>query len=136
MSKSSIDAEINNQIFRKDFPNIIAVRRDLANIEAGRLFNDGNDYLPGECLVRVTSTGMFKRWSAASGGTYDTPCVLFETVSSYQFDSTVTGGALARIIFSSAGVYKSKLIDYDAGFKTAIGGKELTGADGVTVVKF
>lgn len=136
MSKSSIDAEVNNQIFRKDFAAIIAIRRDLAQISPVRLFNDGNDYVAGQCLVRVTSSGVFKRWSAASGGTYDSPCILFEDVLAYQFDSTVTGGALARAIMEAAGVYKSKLIDYDSNWKTQAAGREITDASGTTVVKF
>lgn len=137
MSKSNIDAEVNNQIFRKDFPMVIASRRELATIAPGRLFQDGNDYLPGQCLVRVTSTGQFKRWSAASGGSFDSPCILFEPVLAYQQDSTVTGGALARLISSAeGGVYKSQLVDYNSGFKTALAGKEFTDATGVTVVKF
>lgn len=136
MSKSGIDAEINNQIFRKDFTAIIALRRDLAQLSPVRLVGDGNDYLAGQCLVRVTSTGEFKRFSAASGGAYDSPCVLFENVLAYEFDATVTGGSLARAIMSTAGVYKNKLVDYNATFKTAIVGKEITDASGVTVVKF
>lgn len=136
MSKSSIDAEVNNSIFRKDYVNIIAIRRELSQLSPGRLYNDGSDYLPGQCLAREVSSGMFKRWSAVSGGTYDTPCVLFESVLTSNFDASVTGGALARVIMSTAGVYKSKLVNYDSGFKTAIGAKEMTDATSITLVKF
>lgn len=136
MSKSSIDAEVNNSIFRKDYVNIIAIRRELSQLSPARLFNDGASYFPGQCLVRDTSSGQFKRWSAASGGSYDTPCVLFESVLTSNFDASVTGGALARAIMSTAGVFKSKLVNYDAGFKTAIGAKEMTDATGITLVKF
>jgi len=136
MSKSAIDAEVNNSIFRKDFAAIIALRRDLAQISPARLYNDGSDYLAGQCLVRVVSSGQFRRWSAASGLSYDTPCVLFEDVLTSNFDAAVTGGALARAIMETAGVYKSKLIDYDSNFKTAVGGREITDASAITVVKF
>lgn len=134
MSKSGIDAEVNNQIFRKDFSAIIAKRRDLASISPVRLFNDGDDYLAGEVLARVAS-GMFKRWSAASGVTNDSACVLFENVLAYEFDSTVTGGSLARAVVAGY-VYKDKLIDYDSGAKTALAAVEQTDASGITVVKF
>lgn len=135
MSKSAIDAEINNQIFRKDFGAVIAMRRDLASLQPARLFNDGNPYYMGQCLARDTSSGVFKRWSAVSGSANDSPCVLFEDVLAYQFDATVTGGALARVL-TAAYVFKDKLVDYSAGFKTAVVGKEITDASGVTVVKF
>lgn len=135
MSKSGIDAEVNNQIFRKDFSAIIAKRRDLASIGPVRLYDDSNDYLAGEVLARITSTGVFKRWSAASGASYDSVCVLFENVLAYEFDATVTGGALARAIMGGY-VYKDKLVDYDSGAKSAMAAVEQTDASGVTVVKF
>lgn len=135
MSKSGIDAEVNNQIFRKDFGAIIALRRDLAQISPVRLYDDGASYYMGECLARNTSTGEFQRWSAVSGGSYDTPCVLFEDVLSYQFDATVTGGALARAVMAGY-VFKTKLVDYNSQFLTAVGGRVMTDASGVAVVKF
>lgn len=135
MSKSGIDAEVNNQIFRKDFSAIIAKRRDLASIAPVRLFGDGNDYLAGQIIARLTSTGQFKRWSAVSGGSYDTPCVLFENVLAYEFDSTVTGGALARAIVGGY-VYQAKLIDYNSQALTALAGVNQTDASGIVVTKF
>lgn len=136
MSKSAIDSEINNQIFRKDYPMVIALRRDLTQLSPVRLAGDGNDFIAGQCLARNTSTGEFQRFSAVSGGSYDTPCVLFQSVLAYEFDATVTSGTLARAIMSAAGLYKSKLIDYNSAFKTAISGREITDATGLTVVKF
>ena len=136
MSKSAIDAEINNQIFRKNFGAIIAIRRDLAQISPVRLYNDGAAYYMGQCLARNTGTGEFQRWSTVSGGSYDSPCVLFEDVLTYQFESAVTGGALARGLMECAGAFKSKLINYDANWKSAAVAKEITDATGLTVVKF
>lgn len=138
MSKSAIDAEVNNSIFRKDFPMVIALRRDLAQLSPARLHADGNDYVAGQVLARKVADGEFYRWSAVSGlpasGT-DTQCVLFETVLSSDFESTVTGGTLARVLMS-AYVFKSKLIDYVSGSSLGSGAKEQTDATGLTVVKF
>jgi hypothetical protein len=133
MSKSAIDAEVNNEIFRKDWAAIIAYRRDLASIEPVRLAYDGSGYLAGQCLARVTSTGVFHKYSAVSGGSIDTPCVLFENVTASDEDSTLSGGSLARAIFTGF-VYKSKLLDYTGA--SQLSGKELTDATGITVVKF
>ena len=135
MSKSAIDAEVNNNIFRKDYPMVIALRRDLAQISPVRLKADGNDYIAGQCLARRVSTGMFERWSAVSGATNDSQCVLFQSVLAYEFDAAVTGGALARAIFSGF-VFQSKLIDYVAGSSLGSGAKAQTDASGLTVVKF
>jgi hypothetical protein len=138
MAKSAIDAEFKNSIFRKDFPMVIALRRDLAQLSPVRLKSDGNDYIAGQVLARKVSDGEFYRWSAVSGlaaSAVDTNCVLFETVITSNFDSTVTGGTLARALMS-AYVYKSKLIDYVAGSSLGSGAKEQTDATGITVVKF
>lgn len=134
MAKSAIDAEVNNQIFRKDWPAIIAMRRDLAQISPVRLKNDGNDYLAGQALARKTSDSLFYRWSAISGGTYDSPCILMETVTTDSEDNAASA-ALARAIFAGY-VYKSKLTDYDANWKTAAVAVEKTDATQITVVKF
>lgn len=135
MLKSAIDAEVNNQIFRKDFSAIIALRRDLAQISPVRLKYSASDYLAGQMLVRKSSDGLFYRFSAASGTAYDTPCVLFEDVLAANQDTAqTTGASLARAIMAGY-VYKTKLIDYVA---SAVSGvfREQTDATNVTVVKF
>ncbi len=137
MSKSAIDAEVNNQIFRKDWSAIIAYRRDLATIEPVRLTYDSSGYLAGQVLARVTSTGVFGKFSSVSGGSYDSVCVLFENVTSSDEgtpgSTAPTGGALARAIFAGY-VYKDKLVDYVNAAQ--LGGKEMTDATQITVVKF
>lgn len=135
MSKSAIDAEVNNQIFRKDFPMVLAKRRDLATLSPVRLKGDDNDYLAGQCLARRVSTGIFERWSAVSGATNDSQCVLFQSVLAYEFEASVTGGALAQGIFAGF-LKKERLLDYVAGSSLGSGAKEQTDATGLTVVKF
>lgn len=135
MSKSSIDSEVNNQIFRKDYPVVIAKRRELASLAPVRLAGDGADFIAGTAIARETSSGKFKRWTAVSGGTYDTPCVLFESVPAYQFDSAVTGGALARAVVQGY-VYQGSLVGSNTQFITALGGVIQTDASQVAIVKF
>lgn len=135
MSKTAIDAEVNNQIFRTDWSAIIALRRDLAQISPVRLKYDANGYPAGQVLARRTSTGVFEKWSSVSGASYDTPCILFQNIIAADEDSTLTGGALARGIMAGF-VYKNALTEYDAGAKTALVAKEQTDATGITVVKF
>jgi hypothetical protein len=137
MSKTAIDAEVNNQIFRKDYPMVIALRRELAQISAVRLQYDANGYSAGQVLARVVSTGIFGKYSAVSGSTVDSVCVLFENVESYtegtQGVDAPTGGALARAIFSGF-VFASKLIDYTGA--TQLAGRQYTDASGIAIVKF
>lgn len=133
--KTGIDAEVNNSIFRKDFPIVIAKRRDLAQISPVRLAYDAAGYLAGQCIARVTSTGIFGKWSAVSGSSVDTKCVLLDNVLSYEENSALTGGALSRAVFSGY-VYKGVLGDYVAGSSLGSAAVEQTDASGVTVVKF
>lgn len=135
MAKSAVDAEVKNQIFRKDFSAIIAMRRDLAQLSGARLKYDASGYAAGQVLARRTSTGVFEKWSSVSGASNDTACVLFENVIAADLDSTLTGGSLARVIMGGY-VYKDALVEYDANAKTALGGVEQTDATGITVVKF
>lgn len=137
MSKSAIDATVNNSIFRKDWASIIAYRRDLATIEPVRLAYDAAGYFAGQVIARVTSTGVFGKWSAVSGSSTDSTCILSETLTPNDEGisgvDAPTGGSLARAIFAGY-VFKSKLLDYTG--PTQLGGKEMTDATGITVVKF
>lgn len=139
----SQDALFNSSIFRKDNPIILACRRDLASFMGVRLVYSAYDYMPGQALVRVTSTGLFDRWSNASGGTYDSPCVLFEQVTNPQQQANsagatltgVSGSTLARAIMGGL-VYTANLIDADAGFKTALKSIDRYDSNATEMTKF
>lgn len=133
MGKTVLDANVNNEIFRKDWTSVIAKRRDLASILGARLKLDTNGYNAGQVVARRVSTGLFEKWSAVSGASYDTVSVLFEDVTAD--DQSATGGDLARVVVGGY-VFKDKLVNYDSTAKTQMGAIEQTGADGVTIVKF
>lgn len=133
MGKSVLDANVNNSIFRKDWGNIIAIRRDLATIMPARLVLNSGGYPAGQVVARKTSDGLFYKWSAISGGTYDSVAILFEDVTSD--DQPTTGGALARVM-TAGYVFKDALAEYDSTAKTQLGAKEITDARGSTIVKF
>lgn len=139
---SQQDAKFNSQIFRKDNPIILAARRDQAVFMGVRVAYDANGYLPGQALVRETSSGLFKKWSAASGGSYDSPCVLFDSASDSDqlannggVTSGVAGSSLLRALMAAI-VYTGNMIEADAGFKTALKSKDMVDAGGVGLTKF
>lgn len=133
MGKSAVDANINNQIFRNDFSQVIAMRRDLAEISPVRIKDVSADYPAGQLLAYNSSTGQYEKYSAAASGSKAATCILFETVTSDEFSATA--GALARAIFGGY-VYKNALTNYDAGSKSQIGASEFVIASGETIVKF
>jgi hypothetical protein len=136
------DAKFNNEIFRKDNPIVLACRRDLAAFMGARLIYNSAGYLPGQCLARKVSDGLFYKWSAVSGGTYDSPCILFDTLSdSDQLASGeglggASGASLVRVLINAKGVYTTALIEYDAAFKTARKTVDQVDAGGVAITTF
>lgn len=132
MAKSSIDANVNNEIFRKNWTCIIALKRELAVLSPVRLAYEAGGWTAGQVLARNTVTGLFEKYSAASG-TYDASCVLFEDVDTT--DQAATGGALARGIFSGA-LFKDALIDYDANAKTELNARDWTDASSTNIMQF
>lgn len=135
MAKSAIDAEVNNSIFRKDNPIIIALRRDLAQLSPVRLAYDVLGYLPGQVLCQNTGDKLFYKYSAASGS-YPAVCVLFEPISpESQLNSAVTGNALARALFAGF-VYTNLLLDYSAQAKTDLKSRDYVDAGAFQITKF
>lgn len=135
MGKSVLDAQVNNSIFRKDFPSIIAMRRDLASIQPVRLVLNAGGYVQGQVLGRIVSggnAGMYDKFSNVSG-TSTATMILFENITSD--DQPTTGGALARGL-SAGYVFTDKLIDYSATAKTQLLAKDITDASGINVTKF
>lgn len=132
MAKSVLDAVVNNEIFRKNHPIIIAMRPDLAVMEPVRLVLRAEGYLPGQVLGRISASGLFDKWSQVSG-TADCQAVLFEEITADA--QGATGGALARGI-TAGFVYTDLLLDYNSTAKSGLGAKDLTDAGGNHVTKF
>lgn len=134
MSKSAIDANIQNQIFRNDFAQVIASGRASAKIHPIRLkVLSSEDYPAGQVLALNTSTGLYEKFSTASGS-YDAACVLMTKVS--EDEQSATGGALARGIFGGCDLYKDALTDYDSGAASDLNAREITIAGGTDLVVF
>ena len=139
---SQQDANFQSQIFRKDNPIILAMRRDKAQFIGARIAFDGDDYIIGQALVRKPSDGLFYRWSAASGGSYDTPCVLYDNCLGFDFSEdgapSATGAQGAPLVrgLISGTVYTNKLVGSDANFLTALKAVNVVDAGGVAMTKF
>lgn len=138
---SSMDAKFKAQIFRKDNPIILACRRDQAVFLGVRVVYDNTGYMPGQVIVRKSSDGLFYKYSAASGGSFDSAMVLFDQAT--DSDQLGAGGGLSGVSGSTllrglakAFVYTGNLIDYSAGAKTALGAVDVVDSGGVAITKF
>jgi hypothetical protein len=132
----NLDAKVNNEIFRKDHPIIIAMNRHLATIIPVRLAYDSDGYLAGLVLGKVTSTGEHQAYDDGNSpaGVGVALGVLMEDVPVESFPSA-TGSALARMVVGGE-LFKAKLTGLDANAITDLGARTITGADGVDVLKF
>lgn len=124
------DASFNGQIFRKDYKQVIASNRHLASIKAIKTELEV-ELMPGQVMARDTGDGLFKKYSAVSGGSYDSVCVLLDHLT----EGEATGTSIMKAIFGGE-VYNSALIDFDSNAQDDMGAKVITDALGDSIVKF
>ena len=121
----------NGEIFRKDHLMIFASNRHLASIKAINV-TPAEAHTPGQIMARDDGDGVFKKFSAVSGGSYTSVCVLMDEVTTDEGDGSK---AILRGIFSGE-LYKSALLDYNATALSDMGGKIVTDAQGDEILHF
>lgn len=124
-----LDASTNQSVFRSDYPQVLASRRDLASIKPVRLAADVDGYEAGQVLAYDSNDGLHKKYGGVSGS-LDASCILFNKV-----DAGATGTILERGIFGGE-VYEDLLVDFDSNAKTDLGGRTINSATGSTILKF
>lgn len=131
---SNLDAKVKTQIFRKDFPIILACNRHLATLLPGRLVYEAAGYSAGQVVARRTD-GLYGKYNDAGSSGLDTARgILFEDVAAEEFVSP-TGTAVARVIFGGQ-VFKAKLTGLDANGETDLKATTIIDASGVSILKF
>lgn len=127
----NLDANINNQLFRKDNTVIIAKNRHLASLAGVRLKGVAADYQAGTVLGKNSVDGYFYAYNnGASSGLDTAVCVLMETIAD-NGESTLLG----RGIFSGE-LYKDNLVGFDSAAGTDLGARSYQASDGVNILKF
>lgn len=128
------DAEVNNQIFRKDWPQILALQPHLATLLPVRLGYNANGYGAGQVLAsNGASPPVFNTYSSVSGSN-TASCILMDAIDSTEFTSP-TGTSMGRGIFGGF-VYQQNLIDYNSTVLSNLGGKLITDASNIPILKF
>lgn len=131
------DAKVDNEIFRKDHPVVLACNAHQASLKGVRLAQEEEDgYQAGQVLVRNSGTGFYEKYSSSSGS-YDAACILLHDVDpeAMSDDNGASGTALARGIFAGE-VYLDKLVDYDSGVLSELKGREIVDAKGTEILRF
>lgn len=131
----NLDANINNQIFRKDYKPVIAKNRHLASLAGVRLKALGTDlYVAGLVLAKNSVDGYFYPYAnGGASGTGTAVCVLMEDITDPA--SLPSPTRLGRGIFSGE-LLQDNLVGLDAGAKTSLGARSYQASDGVNILKF
>lgn len=133
----NLDAKVDNEIFRKDHPMILAANRHLASIRPVRVEYNASGYKAGRVLGQKTADSLFKYYNNAnSDGSETAQCVMFEDIAVEAFESA-SGTAVGRGIFGGE-LYKSALTGQglDAAAIVDLKARTIKGSDGVEILKY
>jgi hypothetical protein len=132
---SNLDAGFNPQIFRKDYPQIIATNIHLATLLGVRLAYNSNGYAAGACLAQNSVSGLFQLYAnSGASGTGTAVCFLYAPVDVSDFPSA-TGTVLERGVFTGE-LFSNLLSGNDATADGQLGARRFAGSDGITIYKF
>jgi hypothetical protein len=132
---SGQDAKFSGQIFRKDFPMIIAQNRHLASIVPARIAYQSSGYKAGTVLALNSVSNQFAPYDdTASSGLNTAVGVLFKPVEVEDFPSA-TGSQMARMIIGGE-LYEDKLVGLDAAAKVDLKSRTVTDTSGTKILKF
>lgn len=131
----NIDAKVDNEIFRKDHPMILAANRHLTSIKSARLAYDSGGYVAGQVLGKNSVSSEFADYADAGASGLDTAVgILLEDVPVEAFPST-TGSAMARMVVGGE-VFEAKCTTLTSSAKTDLNGRSIVDSSGVTIFKF
>jgi hypothetical protein len=132
---ANLDAFFSGQIFRRDFPQIIATNVHLATLLGVRLQYDAAGYNAGVCLAQNNVSLLFTKYvSSGPSGTGTAVAFLYAPVDVSDFPST-TGTVLERGVFTGE-LRDALLTGNDATADTQLGARRFAGSDGITIYKF
>ena len=140
---SRLDAFTSGEVFRADYPQIIATKREKALLHPVRLLDKGADYVAGQVLGQITTgapaadIGKYTDYNNSGASGEDTAvCVLLDSVTS-ELVANASGGSLARAVFGGGvELYEDKLIDLDANAKTDLKSRSYSDATGTNFLVF
>lgn len=134
----AVGGNFNSEIFRKNYPIIIATNRHTAVMLPVRLAYHADGYEAGQILAQNSTSKKYVKYNPSGASGEDTAkAVLFESKASEDFDSTAaTGSTMAVAIFGGCTLYKDKLADYDADALTDLKARLIEDASGTSLFIF
>lgn len=135
---ANVGGRFDSEIFRKNFPMVIATNRASAILLPVRLRYQAGGYAAGTVLARNTTDSLYQAYNdAGSSGINTAACVLYEEHEAEDFDAEAsTGTTMAVGIFGGCTLYEAKLTGLDAAAKVDLKATSIVDATGVTTLKF
>lgn len=129
--KSSLDAAVATEIFRKDHPIILACNRHHATILPVRLAYKSGGYAAGEVVARNSVSGEYAAYNDAGASGLDTAAgVLLDAVEPASGSTDI-----GRVVFRGE-VFQSKLTGLDANAITDLNARSITDGSGTQILLF
>lgn len=129
---SGIDVVVNNSIFRKDFPSILAMNRQHAVLIPARLLFDAVGYVAGQVVARNTTSGIYQKYVASGpSGTGTAVGVLIDDL----LDAPSGANVLQQVIVKGE-VFQAALTSLDSQAITDLKARSITTGGGVQILMF
>jgi len=126
------DVNFKPEIFRKDFPQLIAKSMSRLVTMPVRLGYNSAGYPQGQVLARDPADGLYKKYDDAGGSGVNTAvCVLADAVTDLESSGTKLAVGIVH-----GELYNAALTGMDANGKTDVGGRTYTEADGTVIFSF
>ena len=123
----------DSEIFRKDYPVVLACNRHLALLLAVNLRYKSDGYRYGEVIARNTTDDLYDSYSSSGSSGLDTAAAIL--LESVDFGAATSGTQAAVAIFGGQ-VYESAVSGLDSGAKTDLNGVSIKDAFGTQIFKF
>jgi hypothetical protein len=129
---SGIDATTSGNIFRKDYPMVIAQNRQHAVLIGVRLAYNPSGWIAGQVVARNSVSGYWDAYSnGASSGLGTAAGVLF-----HDLLDAPSGMAAAAQIIVKGELYQQKLIGLDSNAISNLGARSVTDGAGTQILMF
>lgn len=129
--KSSLDAAVSTEIFRKNHPVILACNRHQAHMVPVRLAYVAGGYKPGQVIACNSVDGTYAKYDDGASSGLDTAVGILNHEA-----EPASGDTEAAVMIAGGKVFEAKLIGLDANGKTDLKSRTITDATGVAILSF
>ncbi len=130
----ALDFFTSTEVFRKNYPMVLANNRQQATITGVRVAYNANGYLAGTVMARNSVSGYYQAYSDVGASGIDTAVgILFHDIEVEDFNSLTSTAAQ---LITKGNVFEAKLTGLDANAKIDLGARSVIDGYGNTILMF